>query len=574
MIQKDVLIAGGGPVGLTLALELRHHGVDALLIEKNPTTTRHPKMDITNGRSMELFRRLGIAEKLREKAVPSNHPMSVLWSAALGKGKLARFDYPSPDTMRREARRHNDGTETLEPYMRISQIEAEPVLKNILEKGGGADNLRFGWRLENFTQSADSVIATIRSSENGETQKCRARYLAGCDGGASLTRKKLGITLEKTPLAQIALQTGSPWNNLAYLAQIFLRGEKPPDGRVYMIHFLSKDPALREKSGAAWHISFPKNGATIISQNDRDHWTIHLPLAIGENPKNIHPKARLFQTLGRDIDCDILFAHVWKPMLAVARSYGRGRVWLAGDAAHQFIPTGGYGLNTGIADAVNLGWKLAALVKGWGGEALLSSYEAERRPVAIRSRNASARHMQVRMRISRAASNDILEDSPRGKNAREDLSQFILELGNLENEARGIEYGYRYERSPILCREEGMTPSQNWERYSPGTRPGARVPSVYLRDGKAIYDFLEARAFTLLRFADKDVSALEKAARQRDCPLRIADIRDDHARLLYERDLVLVRPDHHAAWRGAEIPEDALGIVDKVRGAESRLRQK
>ena len=567
MLKTSVLIAGGGPVGLTLALELQLHGVKTILIEKNPTTTRHPKMDITNGRSMELLRRLGIAEQLRARAVPSNHPMSVVWSAALGKHELARFDYPSADKTRQNALNQNNGTDTREPYMRISQAEAEPVLKKALEKRIGGENVRFGWALQGFAQDADGVIATIRSSENAETETVRARYLAGCDGAASLTRKKLGIALDNIPFMEIMRQTGSVWNNLAYLAQTFARGEKPPDGRVYMIHFTSKERRLFEIFGIAWHISFPKNGATIISQNDRDSWTIHLPLALGDDPETINPKARLFETLGREIDCDILFADVWEPRLAVAQRYGEGRVWLAGDAAHQYIPTGGYGMNTGIADAVDLGWKLAALVKGWGGEALLSSYEAERRAVGFRNRDAAARHMRVRLQIARAATEDIFDESARGKEAREDLGRFILELGNLENEAYGVEHGYRYDGSPIICAEGGAPPVLRWGGYCPGTWPGARVPSVFLGDGRAIYDVLEARGFTLLRFADLDVSAFEDAARMRGVPLGVVDIRDGHARGLYERDLVLVRCDHHVGWRGAGVPADVLGVMDRVRGA-------
>jgi 2-polyprenyl-6-methoxyphenol hydroxylase-like FAD-dependent oxidoreductase len=563
--QTPVLIAGGGPVGLVLALELEHRGVDTILVERNPTTTRHPKMDVTNGRSMEHFRRLGIAEEIRSHGVPSDHPMTVVWCTRLAEWELARFDYPSIDWGRDIIRYVDDGSLPLEPDLRISQVVLEPVLKDILEKRGKHVKARFGWGLDAFERDADGVTALIRSTETGETETIRAAYLAGCDGAGSVTRETLGIPLDDLSVRDLLRETGGVWKAAVGAIKGLLRGRRPPDGRIYMIHFRSKDGALFERFGTAWHIQSPVAG-TIISQNDEDTWTIHMPLSAGMDADALDPEAFLFELVGREFDCEVIVANAWRPRLSLAERYGEGRVWLAGDSAHQVIPTGGYGMNTGVGDAVDLGWKLAAMLEGWGGPELLAAYGCERRAVGVRNRRASARHMSVRMEIARACSPRVHEDSPRGEAARTALGEKIVQLGNLENEALGIEIGYRYDDSPVICHEDGVAPPYEWDRYVPSTWPGVRAPSVFLEDGTALFDRL-GRGFTLLRFSDVEVSAFERAAEERGVPFDVVDVRDEKARRLYERELVLLRPDQHVAWRGDAAPEDALAVVDHVRGA-------
>lgn len=542
MIETPVLIAGGGPVGLVLALELEHRSVDALLVERNPTTTRHPKMDVTNGRSMEHFRRLGVADEIRSHAVPSDHPMTVVWCSRYGEWELARFDYPSIDWGRDIIHTVNDGSLPLEPDMRISQVVLEPVLKNILERRAKHVGVRFGWALESFEQDTEGVTSVIRSGETGETQTVRSRYLVGCDGAGSVTRSQLGIGLDD-----------------------MMAGSDPAAGRMYMIHFRSQDRAFFERFGTVWHVQAPRDG-TVIAQNDLDTWTLHVPLPPDATADGIDPTVFLRERLGADVACEILVANAWKPRLVVAERYGNGRVWLAGDSAHQVIPTGGYGMNTGVGDAVDIGWKLEALLAGWGGPQLLPAYEIERRHVGLRNRAASARHASIRGQIAGAWSPDIHEDTPGGEQARALLGEKIRALGNLENEALGIEIGYRYDESPIVCHEAGELPPYEMERFEPTTCPGGRAPSLFLEDGSALLDRL-GRGFTLLRFAEVDAEPLARAAAVHGVPLEVVDLRDAHVRRIYERDLVLVRPDQHVAWRGGEAPVDASAVIDRVRGA-------
>ncbi|MCU1639990.1 MAG: hypothetical protein JWN03_265 [Nocardia sp.] len=560
-----VLIAGAGPVGLTLALELEHHGVRALLIERNPTTTRHPKMDITNGRSMELYRRLGVAADLRKMAIPPENPTVVSWVTELGGRELARFAYPSVNARQAEIRSCTDGTMPLEPPMRVSQVVLEPTLKELLDTRAEHVQVRFGWTLESFTQDETGVRAQLRCTRTGGQRTIHANYLAGCDGASSAVRQELGIALDSADLRrEIVREVGIRRVARSVVKSYVTRGEKLVDGRFYMVHFTTTDQALFERFGPAWHIQSP-DGWTVISQNDDDCMTMHAPLTVGENADKIDPREFLYQRLGRRFDCQILLANAWTPRSAVARSYGRGRVWLAGDAVHQVPPTGGYGMNTGVGDAVGLGWALSALINGWGGTGLLRAYETEHRAVALRNRTAALRHSAVRAAIKTAFPTTVHSDRWYGERSRSAFGREIADLGNLENEALGIEMGYRYSDSPIVWPDSGAEPPLRVESYTPTTWPGSRPPSVYLDDGRALFDLLGPE-FTLLRFTDTDVTALTDAAQQQGVPLTVVDVRDVTARRRYERDLVLIRPDHHVAWRGNSVPEAPARLIDRICG--------
>jgi len=493
MKHVPVLIAGGGPVGMTVARALAHFGVRCLLVERQPSTTRHPKMDITNGRSMELFRRLGVADKLRAVAVPEENCFDVSWITSLCGRELHRFRYPSVVEKRAEILTRNDGTQPREPAMRVSQVMIEPVLRDAIV----ADPLveaRWGVAFEDFEQGARGVTCTLRTVATGATEQVRCDFLAGCDGGSSIVREKLGIGL-------------SGRANVAHR---------------YMVHFRSDALELLQAFGVAWH--YQSAMGTLIAQDDKETWTLQMRMP---TDGNTDPNAVLDAWVGKGgFPREILVANPWFTNLLLADRYGEGRVFLAGDAAHQYIPTGGYGMNTGIGDAVDLGWKLAAVVKGFGGEGLLASYDRERRPVGYRNRLASERHTGVRLKIAE------LYEKERDHDA---LARAIAALGNAENESWGIEFGYRY---------DGVEP--NPALYEPTTAPGARLPSVFLRDGSALYDKL-GPWFTLLCFGGADPSPLIDSAL---APLETVIVDDPSIAPVYEAKLVLVRPDTHVAWRG------------------------
>lgn len=494
MRHVPVLIAGGGPVGMTLARTLASFGVRCLLVERQPSTTRHPKMDITNGRSMELFRRIGLADKLRAVAVPEDNNFDISWITTLiGGRELHRFRYPSVSEKRAEIRERNDGTQPREPAMRVSQVMIEPVLRDSIV-GHPLVEAHWGVAFEDFTQDGDGVTCTLRTIATGETETVRCDFLAGCDGGNSIVRDKLGIGL-------------SGKANVAHR---------------YMVHFHSEARDVLQAYGIAWH--YQSAMGTLIAQDDKEVWTLQMRMPADPNTD---PNTVLDAWVGGSAFArQILVANPWFTNLLLADRYASGRVFLAGDSAHQYIPTGGYGMNTGIGDALDLGWKLAATAKGFGSANLLASYERERRPVGYRNRLASERHTGVRIKIAE------LYEKERDLDA---LGRAIAGLGNAENESWGVEFGYRY---------DGVEPDPL--RYEPTTAPGARLPSVVLRDGTFLYDRL-GPWFTLLCFGSADPTPLIDAA---PAPLDIVVIDEPEVAPIYAAKLVLVRPDTHVAWRG------------------------
>jgi 2-polyprenyl-6-methoxyphenol hydroxylase-like FAD-dependent oxidoreductase len=538
MTTTQVLIAGGGPVGLTLAKVLTRFGIKVMVVERNATTTKYPKMDITNGRSMELFARFGLADALREVAVPADHPFDVSWITSLAGHELHRFRYPSPDQSRKRISENNDGTQSREPAMRVSQVEIEPVLKRLAEVEPNA-SVRFGWTFEDFTQDEAGVTATLRNTEDDGTETVRCDYLIGCDGGGSRVRKLLDIALDGTPRV----------------------------GLFQMVHFRSTARDILQRWGIAWHYQSPFG--TMIAQNDRDIWTIQARQDPGTAPEGIDPGTLLQKFAGAPFDHTVLISNTWTPHLLLAQSYGRQRVFLAGDAVHQYIPTGGYGMNTGIGDAVDLGWKLAATLRGIGGPGLLTSYEHERRPVGLRNRDASARHTKVRIDIMQAYGSDFDGADSVNAERRDAIAARIADFGNAENESWGIEFGYVYYRSPIVAVEQGAEPPSDPVRYVPTTMPGARLPSAFLSDGTALFDRL-GPWFTLINFGKSSTDAFAAAANKAKVPLQILNLDEPALERIYGRDTLLVRPDQHIAWRGSDHGRvDAGGIFARALGWET-----
>lgn len=510
MNQAPVLIAGGGPVGMTLAAVLAHFGIRSILVERNDTTTRHPKMDITNSRNMELFRRIGLADQLRAVAVAESQPFDVSWITTLTGEELHRFEYPSVAEFREQMRLCNDGTMPSEPPMRVSQVIIEPVLKAAIDAHPLVE-VRFGSALETFVQDEHGVTATLST---GET--IRADYLIGCDGGGSQVREQLGIGL-----------TGR-----ARVAQRFIT------------HFRSNATDLLQRWGPAWH--YQSNQGTLVAQNDRDTWTLLSRFPDRLTFDQVDPSALIEAFVGAPIEHEIIVCNSWWPNLLVADSFGEGRVLLAGDAVHQVIPTGGYGMNTGVGDAFDLGWKLAAVLNGSGGAKLLASYEQERRPIALANCAGSARHNAVRIKNGAVYGAGL--DLP-------EMSRRIAENGNLENESFGLEMGYSYHASPVVLPCPTEAPSADPVVYKPSTQPGSRLPSVYLADGSNLHDHL-GPWFTLLCITACDTTGFADAARSCGLPLEFVQVALPGHEALYQGPALLIRPDQHIAWRG--VPGDAI----------------
>jgi 2-polyprenyl-6-methoxyphenol hydroxylase-like FAD-dependent oxidoreductase len=539
METTQVLIVGGGPVGLTMARVLASFGVRSILVERNETTTSHPKMDITNGRSMELFRRAGLVEVLRAAAVPESHPFDVSWITTLSGYELHRFRYPNVTEERQRIREHNDGAQPREPWMRVSQVEIEPVLKAAADASPEV-SVRFGVEFVSLQQDSSGVTAVLRHVSDGKTFDIRCAYLAGCDGGNSTVRNAIEIELSGQ-------------------ARIMPR---------FMTHFRSDDRKLLQRWGVAWH--YQSVHGTLIAQNDLDTWTLHSRFPQDRTPESLNPSEVVENFVGAHLEHRILVANRWSPHLLVADSYRRGRVLLAGDAAHQYIPTGGYGMNTGIGDAFDLAWKLAAVLSGFGGPRLIESYELERRPVGLRNRLASQRHNDVRGEIGRLYSDGLEAPGTAGQSMRAHIGRCIADFGNAENECRGIEFGYSYEGSPIVCSEPSVHPSADFIRYEPTTIPGCRLPSTFLSDDSALFDRL-GPWFTLVTFGTQDPSPLLSAARQHRLPLTHLALDEPDLEPIYQAKILLVRPDQHVCWRAnsandnrtaQQVVKTALGLSE------------
>jgi 2-polyprenyl-6-methoxyphenol hydroxylase-like FAD-dependent oxidoreductase len=540
MRNTAVVVAGGGPIGLTLGHELAPHGIACIVVERNTSTTIYPKMDLTNSRSMELYHRLGLSDLIRSVGVPPANNFDVMWMTSLAGHQLHRFTYPSQSEMWERIQNCNDGSMPAEPAVRISQILLEPALKAALELRQGA-HVQFGWMLDGFEQDEDGVTCTVRDAATGATDTIRCCYLVGCDGGGSRVRAALGIELD----GDYAVRSS------------------------YMIHFRSRAHEVLQRWGITWHAQ--QGNGTLIAQDDDQYWTLQMRIPPDADPNTADPRDLLRRFLGTHIDAEILIANPWEAHLVVARKYGSGHVFLAGDAAHQVVPTGGYGMNTGVGDAVDLGWKIAAVLRGWRGPALLASYEAERRPVALRNREASHANLEIRFEIARlyAAAHDLEAATSGGAEARARLAAQIRAIGNAENERWGIEYGYIYADSPVICDERENPPAFDELRYQPTTWPGARLPSIILDNGIPLYERI-GPGFTLIAFDGEEVGDIEAVAQGLGIPLRVLQLRHRAWRPVYERRLILVRADHHVAWRGDRIPPTWSTVLAHVAGHRRR----
>ncbi|HLH68927.1 MAG TPA: FAD-dependent monooxygenase [Candidatus Dormibacteraeota bacterium] len=508
MVETQVVIVGAGPVGLTLALDLGRRGVRCLLIEREEHSIQLPRMERCNPRTMEIFRRLGIAEAIRDAGLPRDAPMDVFLAPSLSSPPLAHLPYPSVAEACAEIAAHNDGR-PLEPSQVISQYTLEPLLRSFVDQQPTVD-VRFGWELTSLRQDPWSVTAQVRTA-TGAQVTVRASYLVGCDGGTSTVRHQVGIRLEGE-------------GGIRTLRQALFRSddlyESIPMGK-----------------GRHYHLVQPGFPFLILQDSTR-HWTMHHPATSDAEMAPVFERA-----VGMPVTYELRSVNRWTQHLLCADRYRAGRVFIAGDAAHLVVPTGGLGMNTGVGDAIDLSWKLAAVLAGWGGPQLLPSYEQERRPIGLRSLRASRAAMEGREHWRQA-------ETP-GEMAR----RFDQEQRKV-TEILGIEAGYRYVGSPLIWPEPGEGPDPDSPRYVPTTWPGARLPHVWLEDGTALHDRL-GQGYTLLRLGRTraDTTGLEAAIRALGAPLEVLDVPDPAARDLYERDLILVRPDLHVVWRGNRPPD-------------------
>jgi 2-polyprenyl-6-methoxyphenol hydroxylase-like FAD-dependent oxidoreductase len=530
-----VLICGGGPVGLALAAELGFQRIECVLVEQGDGSVPVPKMSQLTTRTMEFCRRWGIAEQVKKAGWPEYHPCDFVYVTSLTGYELYRQKSPSyaerPElSYSPEGPRH------------CPQIFFDPVL---LEHVSSLPTvaLRHRTRMDSFAEESGGVAVDVTDLESGEIETIRTRYLVGCDGFDGLTRKTLGIEYAGEGV-------------LSFSVSIFFRSPELA--------------TLHDKGWARFFRLIDASGhwGDLVSIDGRALWRLtELRVDSDADVSSFDVESCLRKAVGADFPYEVLSVLPWKRRGLVARCYGRGRVFLAGDAVHQSSPTSGLGMNTGLGDAVDLGWKLAAVIAGWGGEALLESYGPERIPVGVAGVADSDRtyHETTLLRGGSAISQSSAEAASQRHQFAEDL--LARTQGRSDPTSENLKLGYCYENSPIIWPDGTAGPPEEVWDFVPSARPGSRAPHGWINGNQSLLD-LFGHGFVLLRFGVSPVSVepLVQAAAARAVPLQIVDIANPEIEKLYERKLVLVRPDGHVAWRGDEGPTDAMTFIDVVRG--------
>ncbi|OQU98704.1 FAD binding domain-containing protein [Cladophialophora immunda] len=561
-IETPILIVGAGPAGIIAALSLAKLGIACTLMERNLETTRYPKMNITNCRTMEMFKRLGIDQKLRQIGVASQYPFDSLFSSGLSEGGeiITKWSMPSPDEWREQIKRLNDGSQPREPYQRCSQAIFEKAFKPLIQKEPLVTS-HFGHKFESLQEKDDCVVSRFSVEGSPNEIIIKSQYVIGCDGAGSRVRRSIGGSLVGGPIS----------------------------AAFYLVHFKSTDLARLQKYGQYWHIFFT-SGAAVIAQNQVDTWTVHKPIGLDVDHSQLDPHETIAEVLGGSTGTpypikvdEILATSSWRPNICIADRYrsAGGRVFLSGDSAHQNIPTGGYGYNTAVGDSVDIAWKLAAVLTGWGGNYLLDSYEIERRPVAVRNIECSGLHRQTHATyvewVKQADPQTLFEKTEEGQKLRQRIRDH-LQQNDGENKFFGIEMGYRYNHSPIVVSDNEVNePDWTAEDYIPSTWPGARPPHVFLADNETSIFDLFGPGFSLVDFTQnkKFIHAFEREAKSQNIAVRMIHLPDEkHARNLWERDAVLVRPDDMVAWRAnvdGSVPTDTAAILRISVGRDTSM---
>jgi 2-polyprenyl-6-methoxyphenol hydroxylase-like FAD-dependent oxidoreductase len=541
--HAGVIIAGGGPCGLMLAIELGRRGISAAVLDDKPGTAFNPQANATQARTMEHFRRLGLADEIRALGMPEDFPTDVAYFTRYARHELARFHLPSAREARQKVTTLSGSWSAAELPHRVSQKFVEAVLRRHAETLPGI-SLHYGWRLASFQESGGQVTAEVECLGDGQRRSIHAAYLVGADGPRSTVRQQLG------------------WK---YVGESGVQRDFM-GGRMYAIYL--RAPAFYEvvPHAPAWmNVTVNRERRAFMAAVDgRGEFAFHTQLRPGEREEDLtveDAQAMFHAAVGAEIPTEVLSRRTWTAgHCLVAEQFQQGRVFICGDAAHLFTPTGGLGYNTAIDDAVNLGWKLAAVLRGQAHPDLLHSYAQERQPLAVRNTNYARGFAEsLGLFVPEPA---IEEDSADGAAARERAGRYLADHGRREFNIPGITFGGRYDHSPAIVGDGTVPPPDAADRYTPTACPGGRAPHLWLEQGVSLYDRFGFE-WTLLDFTGVAGRHWQDAARRRQIPLTVLTLHHRPARELYEADLTLIRPDQIVAWRGPALsaPEAVLSLL-------------
>ena len=546
-VSTQVLVIGGGPVGLTLAMDLAQRGIQVLVAELRHRGEAPPvKCNHISARSMEVYRRLGVADTLRDNGLPPDYPHDVAYRTSFTGTELSRIRIPSRAERRDKSVQGPDtGWPTPEPPHRINQIYIEPILFTHAES---MPNLRIICRTQvtHFEQDETGVTAWADDLDGGEPLRIRCDYVVGCDGGRSMVRKAIGAT----------------FTGVDTVARVQSTLIDAPD----LLKHIAVKPAW-----ATFSVN-PRRSGNVYAIDGKRRWLVHNYLRTEEPGFDaVDRDWAIRQILGVDAQFhyDVVSNEDWIGRRLVADRFRDRRAFICGDAAHLWVPMAGYGMNAGIADAMNLSWQLAARLQGWGGEAVLDGYQAERQPITEQVSQFAMNHSLALQARREAIPDNIEADDAAGAAARESFGQALYDLNVQQYCCGGLNFGYYYEGSHLIAYDGEAAPAYGMASFTPSTVPGCRLPHVWLEDGSSLYDRL-GDGFTLVRSNPAlDVTPLLDAAAQRGVPLALLDVAAQDVAGHHDRALLLARPDQHVAWRGDALPGDPLALIDRIRGAHA-----
>lgn len=542
-MHSQVVIVGAGPVGLCLAIDLADRGIRSVMVDtRYPAEVPSVRCNHVASRTMESFRQMGLAEAVRAVGLPDDYPNDIVFRPIGTRAEFARITIPGRQG-RRDGTASPDGWwPTPEPPHRANQIFFEPLL---FAHAAAKTEITILNRtqFEDFTQDEGGVVVRITSLDGGHESMISGDFLVGCDGGRSMVRKLIGAQLEGDAVIQKVQST--------YFRAPALHDAIPgaPGWMTYLYH--------------------PVRAGNLMAIDGRETWLLHNYLLPGEEGFDAVDRdgcLRMLLGVDADFSYEILANEDWIGRRMVADRFRDRRAFICGDAAHLWVPYAGYGMNAGIADGLNLSWKLAAYLQGWGGEAMLDAYEAERKPITEQVSRFAMSHAAKAIAERTQIPANFLDHDAAAEQARQELGAEAYRLHVQQFACAGLNFGYYYDVSPLIAHDGEAPPAYTMYDYTVSTVPGCRLPHFWLADGRSLYDAMGSD-HVLLRFSgETDVGPLVAAAQDRGMPLTVLDITDGDIPAAYRHALVIARPDRHVAWRGDCLPDDVSALVDYLAG--------